>query len=243
MKEIALTPLSNQSAIEELFQVGFLLGILSFGFLPCLAHAQSAAAWSQMKAACRNSGGQPASEYYNEWVTGGGCVCGGTPSNQQTCPAASASSTRSSSGTTNALAGTISSGLRGLTAQQTMGVGLAALALAALSQAPDPQQQAADQAAEAAREEALRRQQEQIRQEQERRAEATKLELLHSLKGISATAELGLKETASGSGPQLTFKDTAAGGELQLKTGDLTPPPKTVIHDGFSLPTIDSSRE
>jgi hypothetical protein len=233
----------NQSSSKDLFQVGFLSCILSFGLLPCSALAQSAAAWSQMKADCRSSGGQPASEYYSEWVSGGGCVCSGTPSNQPTCSAASLSSNTSSSGTTNALAGTISSGLRGLTPQQTMGVGLTVLALAALMQAPDPQQQAADQAAEAAQQEALRQQQEQIRQDQERRAEATKQELLHSLKGISATSDLGLKDTASGSGPQLTLKDTGASGGLQLKTGDSTPPPKTVIHDGFNLPAIDPSRE
>ncbi len=243
MKDIAPMPLSNQSSINDLFQVGLLSCILSFGLLPCMAHAQSAAEWSQMKADCRSSGGQPASEYYSEWVSRGGCVCGGTPSNQPTCPARSSSSNTSSGGTTNALAGTISSGLRGLTPQQTMGVGLTVLALAALMQTPDPQQQAADQAADAARQEVLRRQQEQIRQEQERRAEATKQELLHSLKGISATTDLGLKDTASGSGPQLTLKDTGAGGGLQLKTGDSTPSPKTVIHDGFNLPAIDPSRE
>jgi len=135
----------------------------------------------------------------------------------------SGASATSSDSTSNALAGAVTSGLRGLTPQQVMGVGITALAISALMQTPDPQQQAADQAAEAARQAALRQQREQQRQEQERRAEATKQELLHSLKGTGAATDLALK-------------DAGAGGELQLKTGDSSPPPKAVIHEGFSLP-------
>jgi hypothetical protein len=135
----------------------------------------------------------------------------------------SGASATSSDSTTNALAGALTSGMRGLTTQQIMGVGITALAISALMQTPDPQQQAADQAAEAATQAALRQQREQQRQEQERRAEATKQELLHSLKGTGASTDLALK-------------DAGAGGELQLKTGDSSPPPKAVIHEGFSLP-------
>jgi hypothetical protein len=215
--------LPKQPSPKDLCRIGLFAGILFCALLPSSAFAQPAAEWSQMKAACRNSGGSPASEYYNEWVTGGGCVCNGSPSHQPTCPSSSSSSTTSSDSTTNALAGALTSGLRGLTPQQVMGVGITALAISALMQTPDPQQQAADQAAEAAKQAALQRQHEQQRQEQEQRAEATKQELLHTLKGTSASTDLALK-------------DTGAGAELQLKTGDSSPPTKAVIHDGFSLP-------
>ena len=117
----------------------------------------------------------------------------------------------------------------GLTAQQTMAMGAAALGGYMIGQGlhdlfvGNPEQQAAEQAAASARQAELQRQQEQQRQEQETRAEATKQELLHSLKGTGASTDLALK----GAG---------AGAELQLKTGDSSPPAKAVIHDGFKLP-------
>jgi hypothetical protein len=122
---------------------------------------------------------------------------------------------------TDPVAQAITAGIRTMTPQQALGTGLGILGVVAIVQGLNSQQQTSDQAAAEAREAAIRRQQEQ--QLQEQRAEATKQELLHSLKGTGASTDLALKDTGAGAG-------------LQLKTGDSSPPPKAVIHDGFSLP-------
>jgi hypothetical protein len=116
----------------------------------------------------------------------------------------------------------ISAGVRTMTPQQTLGAGIGLLGVAAILQGLNSQQQqTSDQAAAAAQQAAILRQHEQ--QLQDQRAEATKQELLHSLKGTGAATDLALK-------------DTGAGAELQLKTGDTPPRGPTVIHGGFSLP-------
>ena len=232
VKDSASTSLSTQRPFKERCWVGLVGSILFYALLPSAAFAEPPW-WSQMKAACHDSGGHPAADNYNDWVTGGGCVCNGSPSNQPTCSASTSSSTTGSGSDTSGVAGVISTGMRGMTLQQTLGVGIAVLAISALMQGPDPQQQAADQAAEAARQAQIQQQQqqqEQQRQEQERRAEQTKQELLRSLKGTGASADLA-------------FKDTGAGADLQFKTGDAAPAAKTVIHNGFSLPPLEPSPE
>jgi hypothetical protein len=236
VKDSASTSLSTQLPFKERCWVGLVGAILFYALLPSAAFAEPPW-WSQMKAACHDSGGDPAADDYNGWVSGGGCVCGGHPSNQPTCSASTSSSTTGSGSDTSDLAGVISTGMRGMTPQQTLGVGIAVLAISALMQGPDPQQQAADQAAEAARQAQIQQQQqqqqqqqEQQRQQQERRAEQTKQELLRSLKGTGASADLA-------------FKDTGAGADLQFKTGDAAPAAKTVIHNGFSLPPLEPSPE
>src|SRR5688572_30734679 len=47
------------------------------------ASAAEPAGWTQMKAACRASGGS-ASDYYETWKTQG-CICGGVATRQRTC--------------------------------------------------------------------------------------------------------------------------------------------------------------
>ena len=228
VQDIALTSLSTRLLAQNRCWIGLVGGTLLYALLSSSAFPQSAAEWSQMKAACSNSGGHPAADNYNDWVTGGGCVCNGSPSNQPICPGGSSPSTAGSGSDTSAMAGVISTGMRGLTSQQTLGAGIGILGaymiLKGLS--GDPVQEAADQGAEAERQAALRWQQEQQQQEAERRAEASKQELLRSLKGTGVSTDLALK-------------DSGTGASLQLKTGDASPPAPQVIHDGFSVPSFE----
>ena len=94
--------------------VGFLVALI-FCATPRQAAGQSTAEWEQMKAACRNSGGQPSSEYYNDWVRLGGCICppSSVGSGQPTCNG-SASSSSSSSGPFSPSMAPIAFGLGGL---------------------------------------------------------------------------------------------------------------------------------
>jgi hypothetical protein len=238
--------LSNQAFFKNFYQVGLFASIFACVLLPPMAFSEPAD-FTQMKVACRNTGGRPASEYYNDWVSGGGCVCPGssTGSGKVSCPSTGSgySGGRSSSmegaaadlGT--ALGHAIGNWLFGNHQQQA-------------SSETVPQQQSTNTAADDARQAALQRQQEQQRldqrqqeqqqqdqqrreqqrldqqkQDKERRDEATKQELLGSIKGTGAS--------------DLTFKRSGSGPDLQFKTTDSAAAKPAVIHDGFSLPTID----
>jgi len=140
------------------------------------------------------------------------------------CSCAEDSSSAAAGSSGSALSGALSSGMQGLTPQQTLGLGIGALGVNMILQGlrGNPEQQAAARAAEEQKAAELKRQQDQRRQQREQQDEAMKQELLHSLKGINSSTE-SMPAEAAGDGTALTLK--------------LLKPAK--IHDGFTLPQPD----
>ncbi len=194
-------------SVKGIVRAGMFGGLLACMFLHSLALADEPAWWTQMKAACRSSGGEPASENYNDWVTGGGCVCPGstTGSGQPTCPG-SASSSGSISGYSGG----------GYTPQQQMILNGAQMMMPVLQQAVhnalygNPEQDAARKAQEAAQAAAQAAEQQRQAEERARRAEATREQLLGKHRNSDAPGELSLM-------------DITPAPDLQLMTGDQAP--------------------
>lgn len=228
---------------------GLLITSLIFGFLLVAPHASMAgepAFWTQMKAACRNSGGRPSSENYNDWGAKGGCICPGSAvgSGQPTCSGStSTSSSSGGGGDLNSLA--VDALVKGLGASDInmTGLGIAGLLFSA---ANNSQSDASSRAAEAARaaeqrrqaeEEAARQKRldeeraaEESRQAERRAAEERRLAAEQKRLAEERAAEqerraeesknrlLGTKTGADSL--ELSLMGLESSGELQLMTGD-----------------------
>jgi hypothetical protein len=165
---------------------------------PPISMAAEPAWWTQMKNACISSGGRPVSNYYNDWVAGGGCVCPGSTkgSGQPTCSKGSGGGSSSS----------------GATSSGDLGRALGAILGNAIGEAlrGDPEADArrnAEAAAQAARAaEAQRRaEEERFRLEEEKKAK-----LLGTMMGVSDSPQLGLMGVDSGPGLSLMTDSASA---------------------------------
>lgn len=204
----------------------FIVFILAF---PLASIAAEPAWWTQMKNACINSGGRPVSNYYNDWVAGGGCVCPGSTkgSGQPTCSGGSSSSGGAGTGSngdlitksTEGVVQGIMSGDANLTGIGIMGVGVGMFLQGAQG---DPAAAARQKAEEQAR--AAQAAEERRRQEEEtlKRHEEMKNRLLGGMLNVGDSSQLGLMGADSGSGLSLMTDDRGAfvGKELKLIMGD-----------------------
>ncbi len=166
------------------------LGLCSVFFLSTsgVVYAGEPASWTQMKADCRRSGGTPVSEYYNDWVSKGGCICPGSSvgSGQATCSGGSSGNSGSGSisqdGTTNMVEGVMKGN------SQQVGLGILQNMLQS-----KPQDRAGGARVDEEQKRRAAEQQRQAEAEELRRQEMTKERILGELKGMESSGELGLK--------------------------------------------------
>lgn len=234
--------------LRAIFQKDLLGGLLAGALLlsPALAVAGEPTWWTQMKAACISSGGHPVSEYYNDWVAGGGCVCPGstTGSGRPTCAGSTSSALGPVSGnlmqqSTQAITQGLMHGNAGLVGLGVFGSMLSgALTVnpqeVAARRAQAAAQEAADRAAAA---QAAARAAAQAAAQQ-RRMEATKEQLLGENKNPGAPGQLSLMGVTAA--PDLQLTSDSAAPNLQLMSGEEVAPSQTAVRVGVAPSALDT---